>query len=801
MMFPRPIRSLLLCAVLLAGAAVSGMLSFAAQHGAQNAPPHRPAAAALAKINASGYIDPATCAECHQQIAQSFRTTGMGRSFANAGAASLAKIFNGASVDNQPSRMHYVMLERDGKLYERRYTIGYRGQQTNLLDEQVDYVIGSGNHARTFLHRNSDGRLVELPVTWYSEKGGYWAMSPGYDRAGQEDFRRAIPGECMFCHNAYPRPMGAFNRARLGPPAFPKELPQGVDCQRCHGPGAAHVKAVLSGAGMAAIRSAIVNPAHLSRDRQLEVCMQCHLETSSSHMPDEIRRYDRALYSFRPGQPLGEYKIYFDPVANQKTDRFEIAHAAYRLRMSACFRNSQMTCLTCHDPHASYRGPGMQQHYISVCERCHKDVKHTVALAAGTTCLSCHMPKRRTDDAVHVVMTDHFIQRVKPNRDLLAPKPEQPFKQDHGGIVLYYPPELPPTPENDLYLEAGKVEDGFEGAPAIARLREGVVKDKPAAAEFYYDLAHGYFKAGQMTEAIPWYQEALARRRAYPAASKELAVALLAEKEPAQAEVILHAAAAATPADAQLFVDLGNLDLRKNRFAEAQQAASQALALNPQMAQAQNLLGLLALRRKNNAAAEKWLRDALRENPLLGEAHTNLGNALSGSGDYEQAAYQFQQALRLNPNDADAHHGYGLMLELMHSYDQAVGELEAAAQINSGDAQIHSDLADLLAARGQLPDAEAQYTVALHDAPTSADLHVSLGQVLSAEGNRVEAAEEFTKALSLDPARYDAHLGLAILLAQEGHTAEARLHCRKAAESPDPAVRGAALNLLRQLGA
>ena len=74
---------------------------------------------------------------------------------------------------------------------------------------------------------------------------------------------------------------------------------------------------------------------------------------------------DRTVFSYRPGQPLGEYELYFDPVSNQADDRFEIAHAAYRLRMSACFRNSQMTCLTCHDPHKSYRGPGTTEHYVA----------------------------------------------------------------------------------------------------------------------------------------------------------------------------------------------------------------------------------------------------------------------------------------------------------------------------------------------------------------------------------------------------------------------------------------------------
>ncbi len=57
---------------------------------------------------------------------------------------------------------------------------------------------------RTYLHRNPDGTLLELPLAWYAEKGGYWAMNPGYDTADYPYARRQIAYDCMFCHNAYP---------------------------------------------------------------------------------------------------------------------------------------------------------------------------------------------------------------------------------------------------------------------------------------------------------------------------------------------------------------------------------------------------------------------------------------------------------------------------------------------------------------------------------------------------------------------------------------------------------------------
>ena len=137
--------------------------------------------------------------------------------------------------------------------------------------------------------------------------------------------------------------------------------------------------------------------------------------------------------------------------------------------MSACFRNSQMTCLTCHDPHKSYNGPGTTEHYIQICESCHQTVQHTdVALPQAEHLLNCHMPKRRTDDAVHVMMTDHYIQRVKPDRDLLAPLCESNIKPPTKvGITLYYPVQLPKTGETELYLAVAEVKDGSWGTQEL----------------------------------------------------------------------------------------------------------------------------------------------------------------------------------------------------------------------------------------------------------------------------------------------------------------------------------------------
>src|SRR5580704_9695219 len=290
----------------------------------------------VTQASRSDYVDGAVCASCHRDIAETYRKTGMGRSFSIPSAANVVEDYTHANtVFHQPSGLRYAMTERSGEFFERRSEAGFDGKETDVMEERIDYVIGSGNHSRSYLHRAPDGQLIELPVSWYSEGAGYWAMSPGYDWKGQMDFRRAITGECMFCHNGYPKGDAGIERS-----IFPEKLPQGIDCQRCHGPGRAHVEAAMSGhAAPELIRSTIVNPGRLDRERQLEVCMECHLKTSF-HEPNEERAFDRAVFSYRPGQPLEDFKLYFEPVGHENPSGIELDHAAYRLRKSACFRNS-----------------------------------------------------------------------------------------------------------------------------------------------------------------------------------------------------------------------------------------------------------------------------------------------------------------------------------------------------------------------------------------------------------------------------------------------------------------------------
>lgn len=153
----------------------------------------------------SDYVRPAACSSCHREIHESYQRTGMGRSFYAPRTENTVEDYSRSNTYyHAASDERYTMYRSDGRYFQRRYQVGPDGKEKNVVEKEIHYVLGSGNHARTYLNRTSLGQLVQLPLGWYSEKGGIWAMNPGYDRPDHMEFRRKLDQECFFCHNAYP---------------------------------------------------------------------------------------------------------------------------------------------------------------------------------------------------------------------------------------------------------------------------------------------------------------------------------------------------------------------------------------------------------------------------------------------------------------------------------------------------------------------------------------------------------------------------------------------------------------------
>lgn len=247
---------------------------------------------------------------------------------------------------------------------------------THERSEQIAFVIGSGGKGQTYLYWNED-LLFQLPVSYGRQLG--WVNSPGY-QDGVANFDRPIIPRCLECHATYFEslglPVNRFSHAGFV---------LGIQCEKCHGPGKEHVRRETT-KPTALSDSAILNPAHFSRERQMNLCAWCHTGQGDALSP---------VFSYIPGEPLNRYIRLPHPPPDAPPDVHD--NQVEMLKRSRCFQASGMTCLTCHDPH-------LTQHDLAAfsqrCIGCHKPdsaIFRKPDHPLSNNCIDCHMPRLETN--------------------------------------------------------------------------------------------------------------------------------------------------------------------------------------------------------------------------------------------------------------------------------------------------------------------------------------------------------------------------------------------------------------------
>jgi cytochrome c554/c'-like protein len=332
------------------------------------------------QIHYEDFAGSESCRNCHKTIFQSHLSTphffASHAATAEAIKGSFAQGENGFSFT---PRIAVKMEKKSDSFYQTAYLDGIE-----RISKRFDIVFGSGTKGQTYSYWNSN-KLFQLPITYFTQTS-QWCNSPGYP--GAPKFNRPITSRCLECHSTFFQKISADS---IEPEEFDRnKILYGVTCERCHGPGARHVKYHTENPRDTIARF-IINTAKLSRQQNLDLCILCHGGRLQKLKPS---------FSFKAGDRLSNYFKMdtgrkYVPSIDVHGNQFGL------LASSKCFIRSEMTCLSCHSPHDKERGNNVL--FSQRCMSCHSQthanfctVKVDKGIDIEANCIDCHMPKQRS---------------------------------------------------------------------------------------------------------------------------------------------------------------------------------------------------------------------------------------------------------------------------------------------------------------------------------------------------------------------------------------------------------------------
>jgi hypothetical protein len=524
-----------------------------------------------------GYLGSRACSRCHADIYQRFLKTSMGHSMSPVTPDFLESTSSPATYVHERLNRRFDVYSQEGKLYQSESETGADGKESFKTAHQIDWIIGAGVNGYGAIVSNNN-YLFQAPLSFYT-RPMKWAPSPGYEFTDL-GFNRPITPGCIFCHSGRPNPVAGSN-GRFESAPF-SEL--SIGCENCHGPGAAHVRAVSSGSapsGKNPVRfdPAIVNPARLAPYLADNICMACH-QTGDAR----VLKPGKSYRDVRPGLPLDDtLSILIVPPTRESPPTADHVEHYYSMTLSKCYRASQgrLRCITCHDPHTEPAREEAAAYFNGKCLTCHTNQSCKVPIAArmqktpANDCTGCHMPKRDIQVISHSSATNHrivatpdepypdvtFQQTTASLPDLIhlnptpgkesVPPPLLTLLAAYGELAENKPEYVAPYLKVLSQLEKGQPGDPLVQAAlgrrdlksgdyesAAKHLRLALDGGTPAATT-YADLADALTHLGQTDEAQSLIEKSIELDPFNPVTRKMLVVRLIGSKQYAKAHEAL----------------------------------------------------------------------------------------------------------------------------------------------------------------------------------------------------------------------------------------------------------------------
>jgi len=334
------------------------------------------------------------------------------------------------------------------------------------------------------------------------------------------------------------------------------------------------------------------------------------------------------------------------------------------------------------------------------------------------------------------------------------------LRRDAQGALAAPRPDLP------LLLAAGEVLLRKGDVRDARAYFERVLATDPQDADAAHGLARAFERQGDEASALRWALHAVELDTDDPALAERAATL---EPDPARAAALWieagrrsarrldaqrarsqleHAAGLATKTADRASVELGALEARLGRPAEALAAYRRARAGGVGAPVVLTAIGRAHRELGEHEASERALLDALKVVPEDAAARRELGILYLEAGRYPEATPLLRAAHAHDPRDGHARRGLARALRATGDTDEALALLEGRAM--PSDATDLGDAAAIHLERGDLDAARSALGRAIALAPEDPDLRTRHADVLDASGDAERARLERQRAAALD---------------------------------------------------
>jgi Flp pilus assembly protein TadD len=305
------------------------------------------------------------------------------------------------------------------------------------------------------------------------------------------------------------------------------------------------------------------------------------------------------------------------------------------------------------------------------------------------------------------------------------------------------------NPLNDLLDEAQRDIDANNFEAAIAPLQK-FIAEKPDLAFGHFQLGYAYTALTRNNDAQAEYERAIALDPKMPEAYLNLGILLLDKQEYAAAVTPLSKVVELLPAQSRPRSLLAVAQDRSGDKEGAARSFEGVLHLEPNDLTANHYLGDLDLRRGKFAEAEARFRHALQIQPDAPELLLGLAQSLEAQNKPE-ALDAYRKYLTVRPQDSGARAHFVHLLVSNQEYDAALAELDRADAGKSLSLDSLRLRADIQIGQNKLGDAVATLQQAVALAPRDAQLIGGLGRIYLQKRDFASAERELKAALQLDP--------------------------------------------------